>query len=120
MRIAIPVADGRVGRVLADCTVVRLYEDDHGKVVRQSAVPVEAGDTARAVVERSGADVLLCGPLAQEERRELALSGLLPAEAASDDPDEAVRAWLGTTIACDPSNNCNYCGFREECALPRQ
>lgn len=120
MRIAIPVVEGRIGKGLADCTAVRLYEDDHGKVVRQSVVPAEAGETARAVVERCGADVLLCGALAPEERRELALSGLLLADAASDDPDEAVRAYLGTAIACDPSNNCNYCGFKDECALPRE
>ena len=119
MRIAVPVLNRRIGSGLADCTAVRFYEDDHGKVTRQSTVPVEAGETARALVERSGADVLLCGALAQEERRELALSGLLLAEAAADDPDEAVRAYLGTAIACDPSNNCNYCGVRDECAFPR-
>ena len=119
MRIAIPVVEGWIGKELADCTAVRLYEDDHGKVTRQSVVTAEAGETARAVIERCGADVLLCGALAPEERRELALSGLLLAEAAADDPDEAVRAYLGTAIACDPSNNCNYCGVRDECVFPR-
>ena len=121
MRIAIPV-DG-VGAVagLAGCTAVRFYEDDHGRVTRQYAESVTDGfDAALSAIERSGVDVVVCGPLTPEEKRALAINGLLLSPDASGDADEALHGYLSAAIACDPNNTCNYCGHKDECALPHK
>lgn len=118
MRIAVPIAgDGAVG-TLADSGAVRFYEDDHGAVTRRFTVDAQAGETPRAIIERHGVDVLLCGALTEAERRELAEAGLLLSPGASGDADSAVRAYLGGAVVCDPGNDCNYCGHKNRCALP--
>ena len=122
MRIAVPAAGGEVCASLGASEEIRFYEDDHGRIVRQYAETVEGGgfDAALALLERHGADVLLCGAPSDEERRTLALSGLLIAAGASGAADDAVRAYLSIAIACDPSNTCNYCGHKDECILPHK
>lgn len=119
MRIAVPIIGDGLCAVSSACTAVTLYEDDHGRVTKRVVVPVAAGETALSVIERHGVDVLLCPAPPEAERRTLAASGLLLADAAAEDADGAVRAYLNAAIACDPSNDCNYCGFKDECALPR-
>ena len=117
MRIAVPVTGDRVAQGLDGCDAVRFYEDDHGRVTRRVTEPVARGG-ALALIEKRGVDVLLCRGLAEAERMELAASGLLLAEAAEGAADDALRAYLGAAIACDPSNDCNYCGHKGECAMP--
>jgi acetyl-CoA acetyltransferase len=118
LRIAVPVTGEAVSATLDGCAAVRFYEDDHGRVTRRSTEPVEPG-AARALIERRGVDALLCRALPEAERVELAMSGLLLAEASADTADDALRAYLGAAIACDPTNDCNYCGHKGECAMPR-
>ncbi len=122
MRIAVPVRDEDVSTSLDACEALRLYEDDHGKITRQTAVPVtgEGFDAVLAALERSGADVVLCSALSEEERRALAAAGLLLAPDASGNAETAVRAYLDRAIACDPNNNCNYCGWKDECPSHHQ
>lgn len=118
MRIAVPVNGERVS-TLAACHAIRLFEDDHGRITRRSEVAVEAG-TALAALERCGADVLLCPKLTEDELRALADAGLLLAQAEGSDAEAAVLACLGAAVACDPSNNCNYCGFKDSCGRVKQ
>ncbi len=122
MRIAVPIAGGAVSGRIGACEAFRFYEDDHGRIVRQYEEPVERPgfDAALALLERRGADVLLCGAPDEAERRALAAAGLLLATDASGGADEAVRAYLGRAIACDPDNDCNYCGHRTECELTKK
>ena len=115
MRIAVPVNGEDCVSALETCGTIRLYEDDHGHIVRQSAVPIE-GDVLRTI-ERGGVDVLVCGELTDDERRALAEDGVLLAAGYGGSASAAVKAYLGTAIACDPSNNCNYCGHKSECDL---
>ena len=115
MRIAIPVDGEEQVAALEQCGAIRLFEDDHGHIVRQSAVPIE-GDVLRTI-ERGGVDVLVCGELTDAERRALAEDGVLLAAGYGGSASAAVKAYLGTAIACDPGNNCNYCGHRTECDL---
>ncbi len=115
MRIAIPTDEEERVAALDKCGTIRLYEDDHGRIVRQSEMPV-AGNVLDTV-ERSGVDVLVCGELTADERRALAEDGILLAAGYSGSANAAVRTYLGTAIACDPSNNCNYCGHKTECEL---
>ena len=117
MRIAIPVDGEERVSALATCGTIRFYEDDHGRIVRQSSIPAEGG--ALRSIERSGVDVLVCGELTDAERRALAEGGVLLAMGYSGSANAAVKAYLGTAIACDPDNNCNYCGHRTECDLER-
>ena len=109
MRIAIPVAAGGVTAGLENCEAVKFYEDDHGRILREFTVPVERGG-ALAIVERHGVDVLVCGPLAPEEKRALALSGLLVSSGYGGAADDAARAYLDEAIASDPNNACHICG----------
>lgn len=121
MRIAIPVDGSNAVAGLAGCTEVRFYEDDHGRVTRQYAESVADGfDAALSVIERNGVDVVVCGPLTPEEKRTLAMNGLLLSPDVSGDADVALRSYLGAAIACDPNNTCNYCGHKDECALPHK
>lgn len=117
MRIAVPVVGEEVNAPFGTCEAFCFYEDDHGRIVRQFRVPVEGQgfDAALALLEGYGVDVVVCGELSAEERRTLASAGLLLAPGASGGADEAVRAYLGQAIACDPGNTCNYCGHRDEC-----
>ena len=110
MRIAIPVAGEDVSDKLETCGAVKFYEDDHGRIVRQFTVPVEGGrDAALAVIERHGVDTLVCGPLEPEEKRALALAGLLVSQGRTGAADDAARSYLGETIASDPNNTCHIC-----------
>ena len=34
-----------------------------------------------------------------------------------DTPEEAALAFLGGTVARDPNNKCNACGFQSSCSL---
>ena len=114
MRIAVS-AVGEDVSAFGACETIRLYEDDHGRVTGQRVVPVE-GAPVRAL-ERSGADVLLCGALTGEERRMLAEDGVLFTADVQGSANAAVRRYLGTAIVCDPNNNCNYCGHKTDCDL---
>lgn len=115
VRIAVTLDGENVSASVGACKAIRLYEDDHGRIVRRTPAAWKDGDTALAVLERCGADVVVCGAPKEDERRALAQSGLLLAPGYSGEADEAVRAWLGRTIACDPGNTCNYCGWKEQC-----
>ena len=115
MRTAIPARDGAVCAPIGACEEIRFYEDDHGRIVRQYAEPAGGGfEAALALLERRSADVVLCGDLDDAERRALALSGLLIAPGHTGPADDAARAYLTQAIACDPDNNCNYCGHKTE------
>ncbi len=119
MRIAVPVTGEEISTPFGACEAFYLYEDDHGRLLRRTRVPTEGGgfDTALAALERCGADVVVCGTLDAEEKHALALAGLLLAPDASGGADEAVRAYLDRAIACDPDNDCNYCGHKDACDL---
>ena len=115
MRIAVPVNGEEQIAALEQCGTIKLYEDDHGRIVRQSSLPTEGG--ALRAIEHCGVDVLVCGELTDAERRALAEDGVLLATGYGGSANAAVKAYLGTAIACDPSNNCNYCGHKTECDL---
>ena len=117
MRIAVPVRGDGLCAGLTECDAVRFYEDDHGRVTRRVTEPVAPGE-AQSLLERRGVDVLLIPAPTEEERAALAAEGLLLAEAAADAADDALRAYLGAAIACDPTNDCSYCGHKTECAIP--
>ena len=111
MRIAIPVVGDDVSAGLERCGAVKFYEDDHGRIIRQFTVPVGDGtDAALAVIERHGVDTLVCGPLTPEEKRALALAGLLLSPGHTGGADAAARTYLDETIASDPNNTCHICG----------
>ena len=114
MRIAVSVIGEEVS-AFAVCEAIRLYEDDHGRITAQRVVPVERSPLH--TLERSGADVLLCGALTGEERHMLAEEGVLFTADVQGSANAAARRYLGTAIVCDPSNNCNYCGHKTECDL---
>lgn len=119
MRIAVPVTGEEISTPFGACEAFFLYEDDHGKILRRTDVPVKGGgfDAALAELERCGADVVVCGALDAAEKRTLAAAGLLLAPDASGNADGAVRAYLDRAIACDPDNDCNYCGHKDACDL---
>ena len=119
MKIAVPVDADGLCTGPGDCETVRFYEDDHGRVTKRVTEPAAPGD-ALALIEKRGVDVLLCRAPSEAERRELAASGLLLAEAGAEAADDALRIFLGAAIACDPTNDCNYCGHKTECAMPHQ
>ncbi len=119
MRIAIPVAGENVSTEFGACEAIELFEDDHGKILRQTLVSMEGRgfEAALALLERCGADVVVCGELKPEEKHALASAGLLLAPDFSGGAETAVRAYLDRAIACDPDNDCNYCGHKDTCAL---
>lgn len=122
MRIAVPVTGEDAVAPVGACEAFCFFEDDHGKILRQYSAPVEGTgfDAALSTLERYGVDVLVCGALDEEERKRLAASGLLLSTDASGSAEDAARRWLGGAIACDPDNDCNYCGHKDECELPHK
>lgn len=119
MRIAVPAAGETVSTSFGACEAIELFEDDHGRIVRRTRREMDARgfDAALALLERCGVDVVVCGALAEEERSALAQAGLLLAPGFSGGAEAAVRAYLGRAIACDPDNDCNYCGHKDACEL---
>ena len=58
MRIAVPVNGEDCVSALATCGTIKLYEDDHGRIVRQSSLPAEGG--ALRAIERCGVERADC------------------------------------------------------------
>ena len=46
-----------------------------------------------------------------------AAAGILLFPTFSGTPEEAALAFLGGTVARDPNNKCNACGFQSSCSL---
>lgn len=119
MRIAIPVSGDNVASPLGEAESFRFYEDDHGKIVRQFAVPLAARGLANAValLEQYGIDALVSGAVSDEERHEVAAAGIMLFPSAAERADEAALAFLSGAIAFDPANTCNACGHGHACSM---
>ena len=100
MRIAVPVSNDRTAETLSGIEGFQFFEDDHGRIVRRFFVP-RAGE----------------GAAAADERLETAAAGILLFPTFSGTPEEAALAFLGGTVARDPNNKCNACGFQSSCSL---
>ena len=119
MRIAVPVSNDRTAETLSGIEGFQFFEDDHGRIVRRFFVP-RAGEGAAAAVaqlEPYGVDALVCGALPGDERLETAAAGILLFPTFSGTPEDAALAFLGGTVARDPNNKCNACGFQSSCSL---
>jgi len=118
MRIAIPIENGAVSAHLT-APVFRIFEDDHGKIVRRNDIPCEAGgsEAAAALLEDTGADVLIVGALDEAERKLIARAGVMPFTGVTGTAEEAALAFLGGVIVFDASNTCNACGHGHACSL---
>ena len=119
MRIAVPVSNDRTAETLSGIEGFQFFEDDHGRIVRRFFVP-RVGEGAAAAVaqlEPYGVDALVCGALPGDERLETAAAGILLFPTFSGTPEEAALAFLGGTVARDPNNKCNACGFQSSCSL---
>ena len=77
----------------------------------------EGAAAAVAQLEPYGVDALVCGALPGDERLETAAAGILLFPTFSGTPEEAALAFLGGTVARDPNNKCNACGFQSSCSL---
>ena len=100
MRIAVPVSNDRTAETLSGIEGFQFFEDDHGRIVRRFFVP-RAGEGAAAAVAQL----------------EPAAAGILLFPTFSGTPEEAALAFLGGTVARDPNNKCNACGFQSSCSL---
>ena len=119
MKIAIAAAGESVSASFGGSEAFWVYEDDHGTVVKKYRVPIEGAgfEAVLGALEHLGADILVCAALEDGERRSLAASGILLSEGAQGSTDAAALRYLGGAIACDPENNCNYCGHKHECSI---
>lgn len=119
MRIAIPVTGEVVSSPLGSAEGFQFYEDDHGKIVRQFLIPMEAPgtDAAVALLERCGIDALLCGAIDESERTAVSTAGLMLFPGYSGKADAAALHFLSGSIVSDPNNHCNACGFKGACSL---
>ena len=86
-------------------------------VRRFSSPRGEGAAAAVAQLEPYGVDALVCGALPGDERLETAAAGILLFPTFSGTPEEAALAFLGGTVARDPNNKCNACGFQSSCSL---
>ncbi len=120
MRIALPVRrDNTVSAALGNCEAFKFYEDDHGRIVRQYAVPFDGGGTAAALalLERYGIDALICGEVSGEDRLAVGAAGIMLFPGSSGDADAAALQFLGGAIAFDPDNGCDACGHGHACSM---
>lgn len=62
-------------------------------------------------------DALVCGALPGDERLETAAAASCSSPPSPGTPEEAELAFLGGTVARDPNNKCNACGFQSSCSL---
>lgn len=119
MRIAVSVRSDAVS-TLSACEGFRIFEDDHGHVIRSFFVAAErAGDAAGAVaqLEEYGVDALLTSPLSGEERLLTARAGIMLFPTFDGAAEQAAQTFLGGAVARDPSNTCNACGFQASCSF---
>ena len=116
MRIAVPVSNDRTAETLSGIEGFQFFEDDHGRIVRRFFVP-RAGEGALYPWKKKLLAALVCGALPGDERLETAAAGILLFPTFSGTPEEAALAFLGGTVARDPNNKCNACGFQSSCSL---
>lgn len=112
MKLAVPYEDGQVAKRFGHCGVVRIYEDDHGRVQRITEVPV-CGDGHGAVVAAIaplGVDAVLCGNIGAAGQAALQEEGVLVHSGIFGSADEAVLRFLNGSIVFDPNNRCHACG----------
>ena len=119
MRIAVPVSNDRTAETLSGIegfqflrTITAASSAASSSPARARAPLPRSPSSSRTAWTRSSA-----GALPGDERLETAAAGILLFPTFSGTPEEAALAFLGGTVARDPNNKCNACGFQSSCSL---
>ena len=105
MRIAIPLADGRLSSHFGHCDQFALVDvDEPTKEIRATALhapPAHAPGALPAWLAEQGAEVVIAGGIGQRAQQLFTASGIdvVVGAPASAQPQELVRAYLDGTLA---------------------
>ena len=112
MRIAIPIADGRLAVHFGHCSLFALVDVDQERkkiMGREDLAPPphEPGVLPRWLAEK-GAGLIIAGGMGQRAQQLFAQSGIqILSGAPSDAPEALIEAWLDGTLTSGP-NMCDH------------
>ena len=118
MKIAVTYDNGNVYGHFGHTEQFKIYEAENGKVVNASVIPTNGtGHGALAeFLSAMGTDTLICGGIGGGARAALGSVGITIYAGVSGDADEAVKAFLGGTLAFDPDAECaHHSGEAHDC-----
>jgi predicted Fe-Mo cluster-binding NifX family protein len=112
MRIAVPVAGGRLAMHFGHCEHFALFDVDRaGGVIldrRLEPAPPHAPGLLPRWLAEQGADVILAGGMGQRAQALFAEAGIeVVVGAPAEDPEQLVAAYLAGTLACG-ENVCDH------------
>ncbi len=101
MRIAIPVADGRLSMHFGHCESFAIYDVDGGEVKGSQLLtpPAHAPGVLPQWLREQKAEVIIAGGMGQRAQGLFAQNGIkVVVGASSEEPDRVVEAYIGGTL----------------------
>jgi ATP-binding protein involved in chromosome partitioning len=110
LRIAIPVADGKLSPHFGHCTVFALFEVRDKQIVRKEIAPAPAHQPGMLPnwLHEKGANVLIAGGIGMRAKVLLEQSGIqVIIGVAPEEPETVVYSYLAGTLQ-DGANLCDH------------
>ena len=97
MRVALTTDGRNISKELAKTTVIEMYDINKGKLVGKLKIDVSAGGGYRGllyILENEGVDVLLCGEVKGEEKKDLEDCGMQVFSGAKGSVNKTLNMYL--------------------------
>lgn len=110
MRIAVPYENGQVFQHFGHTAQMKIYDAENGQIIRdQVADTTGSGHGALAgLLSGLKVDVLICGGIGGGAQAALAQAGIKLYGGVTGGADDAVRAFLTGTLACNENVHCDH------------
>jgi len=112
MKIAVTYENGQIFQHFGHTEQFKLYEVADGVIVNAEIIDTNgSGHGALAeLLSELNADILICGGIGGGAQMALARAGIKLFGGVHGDADEAVKAFIGGSLAFDPEAKCDHHG----------